>query len=77
MTRPRRGFPGRAGGGVGFLLGDGALRYGWEEILELYYRFQLGKAWQVSPDVQTIRDPGYNRDRGPATVLSLRVNWHW
>jgi high affinity Mn2+ porin len=75
LSRDHRDY--LAAGGLGFLLGDGALRYGWEEILELYYRFQLGKAWQVSPDVQTIRDPGYNRDRGPATVLSLRVNWHW
>ncbi len=66
-----------AAGGLGFLLGDGALHYGLEEILELYYRFQLGKYWQVSPDAQYIRDPGYNQDRGPATVLSLRANFHW
>jgi len=66
-----------AAGGTGFLLGDGALRYGPEEILELYYRVQLGRSWQLSPDAQYIRDPGYNRDRGPATVLSLRVYWHW
>jgi hypothetical protein len=31
----------------------------------------------LSPDAQYVRDPGYNRDRGPATALSLRVNWHW
>jgi hypothetical protein len=75
LSRDHRDY--LAAGGLGFLLGDGALRYGWEEILELYYRFQLAKAWQLSPDVQYIRDPGYNRDRGPATVLALRVNWHW
>lgn len=75
LSRDHRDY--LAAGGLGFLLGDGALRYGWEEILELYYRFQLGKRWQLSPDVQVIRNPGYNRDRGPATVLGLRVNWHW
>ena len=63
-----------ARGGHGFLLGDGRLRYGPEEIVEAYYRFQLGPYLEVSPDVQMLRHPGYNRDRGPATVVSLRVN---
>ncbi|MDQ6828440.1 MAG: carbohydrate porin [Gemmatimonadota bacterium] len=63
-----------AAGGSGFLLGDGALDYGSEQIVESYYRAQLGPHLQVSPDIQFIRNPGYNRARGPATVLSLRVN---
>ena len=63
-----------AAGGSGFLLGDGALNYSVEEILESYYRAQIGRFIQVSPDVQFIRNPGYNRDRGPALVASLRVN---
>jgi hypothetical protein len=61
-------------GGSGFLLGDGRLSYGHERILEAYYRIQLGKYVQVSPDLQQIWNPGYNRDRGPATVLGLRLN---
>jgi len=61
-------------GGSGFLLGDGRLTYGHERILEAYYRVQLGKYVQVSPDLQQIWNPGYNRDRGPATVLGLRLN---
>ena len=28
----------------------------------------------VTPDVQLISNPGYNRDRGPATVFTLRVS---
>lgn len=63
-----------ARGGLGFLLGDGRLTYGPEQIGEAYYRAQFGAYTQVSPDVQVIRDPGYNRDRGPAMVLSLRIN---
>jgi high affinity Mn2+ porin len=63
-----------ARGGDGFLLGDGALNYGEEQIVEAYYRVQCGKYIEVSPDYQYIRNPGYNRDRGPATVLSLRLN---
>ncbi len=61
-------------GGSGFLLGDGRLDYARELIAELYYRLQVGRFLELSPDVQHIWNPGYNRDRGPATVLSLRVN---
>lgn len=61
-------------GGLGFLLGDGQLTYGPEQVVETYYRAQLGSYLQVGPDLQYIRNPGYNRDRGPATVLALRVN---
>jgi carbohydrate-selective porin OprB len=61
-------------GGVGFLLGDGRLNYGMEQLIEGYYRAQISRYVQVSPDAQYIRNPGYNRDRGPATVVSLRVN---
>jgi high affinity Mn2+ porin len=63
-----------AAGGLGFLLGDGALTYGPEAILESYYRTQLGPYVQLGPDVQYVRNPGYNRDRGPAWVTSLRAN---
>ena len=63
-----------AAGGLGFLLGDGRLTYGNEEIFEAYYRVQLGTSAQISPDVQIVRNPGYNRERGPATVASVRVN---
>lgn len=63
-----------AAGGLGFLLGDGALNYGHEEIVEAFYRGQVTPYLQFGPDVQYIRNPGYNRDRGPATVLGLRLN---
>ena len=62
-----------AAGGQGFLLGDGKLRYGSENILEAYYRAQFGRFIQVGPDFQWIHNPGYNRDRGPAAVASLRL----
>ena len=63
-----------AAGGTGFLLGDGALRYGAESFVETYYRAQVGSYLQVGPDVQYVRNPGYNRDRGPAWVTTLRAN---
>jgi len=61
-------------GGHGFLLGDGRLNYGHERIVEAYYRVQIGRFVQLSPDVQQIWNPGYNRDRGPATVVGFRLN---
>lgn len=63
-----------AAGGTGFLLGDGALRYGPETFLEVYYRAQVGALLQLGPDVQYVRNPGYNRDRGPAWITALRAN---
>jgi len=63
-----------AAGGCGFLLCDGALDYGRERVIEAYYRLQLGRSLQLSPDLQWIANPGYNRARGPARVMGLRVH---
>jgi len=61
-------------GGDGFLLGDGALHYGPEQIAELYYSIAVINHLTISPDLQFIRNPGYNRDRGPARFAGLRVH---
>ncbi|HZU44009.1 MAG TPA: carbohydrate porin [Terriglobales bacterium] len=61
-------------GGRGFLLGDGALNYGRENILEAYYNAHVWKGLFAGPDVQHIANPGYNRDRGPVLVPGLRVH---
>ncbi|MDB6090657.1 MAG: porin [Gammaproteobacteria bacterium] len=68
-------------GGAGFLLGDGRLHYGREEILEVYYRAQLPQSSarfpvkvQLSPDFQYIRNPGYNQERGPARFIGVRLH---
>lgn len=65
-----------AAGGMGFLLGDGRLRYATEDIAEIYYRVTLPvlSFCQLSPDYQFILHPGYNRDRGPAHVIGIRVS---
>jgi high affinity Mn2+ porin len=60
-------------GGLGILVGDGQLPHpGPEQILETYYSLPVG-SWKVTPDYQFIINPGYNRDRGPVSVLSLRL----
>ena len=61
-------------GGTGFLLGDGRLSYGQEQILEGYYWWQVRRHAALSLGGQVIEHPGYNRDRGPAFVGTLRFN---
>lgn len=59
-------------GGLGFLLGDGRLRYGRENIVEGYYNWHAWKGLFFALDTQHISDPGYNRDRGPVWVFGVR-----
>ncbi len=61
-------------GGLGFLLGDGNLNYGRENIIESYYTWRAWRGLFYAVDVQHINDPGYNRDRGPAWVGSVRAH---
>jgi hypothetical protein len=61
-------------GGLGFLLGDGNLNYGRENIVESYYTWHAWRGMFYSVDVQHINNPGYNRDRGPAWVGAVRAH---
>jgi high affinity Mn2+ porin len=72
LSTPHREY--LALGGQGFLLGDGALRYGRESILEAYYTAHLWRGVSASGGLQYIDDPGYNQDRGPVLVEMLRVH---
>lgn len=59
-------------GGLGFLLGDGNLNYGRENSFEAYYNWHAWRGMFYAIDIQHIDNPGYNRDRGPAWVPSVR-----
>ena len=61
-------------GGNGFLLGDGRLHYGRENILETYYTLHAWRGIYPSFGLQHIDNPGYNRDRGPVLVPTLRLH---
>jgi len=61
-------------GGLGFLLGDGGLNYGAEEIFEGFYTTHIWRGFFASFDLQHINNPGYNQDRGPVTVPGLRFH---
>ena len=61
-------------GGSGFLLGDGRLNYSRENIVETYYTVHLWKGVYAAFGLQHINNPGYNRDRGPVWVPTLRLH---
>jgi high affinity Mn2+ porin len=61
-------------GGLGILVGDGQLPHpGPEQIVEAYYSFPLG-SWLASLDYQFVMNPGYNRDRGPVSIIGTRLH---
>jgi high affinity Mn2+ porin len=63
-----------ADGGLGFLLGDGGLNYGRENIVESYYTVHVWRGIYLAPGVHHIENPGYNRDRGPVIVPYFRAH---
>ena len=63
-----------AAGGLGLLIGDGALNYRRERILETYYAYALDKTITLTADYQFITNPAYNADRGPVHVFSGRLH---
>ena len=63
-----------ANGGLGFLLGDGALTPGPEKIFEGFYTAHLWRGFFASCDFQHINNPGYNKARGPVFVPGLRFH---
>lgn len=61
-------------GGLGFLLGDGNLNYGREDILEWYYNAHVWRGLYAMLGGTFIAHPGYNRDRGPLYVPTVRAH---
>ncbi len=62
-------------GGLGIVIGDGELpNSGAETIVETFYSASALTFAHVTADYQFIDHPAYNRDRGPISVLSLRLH---
>lgn len=72
LSRAHRDY--LAAGGLGFFIGDGQLTYKPETIVEAFYSANLSKLAWVSLDWQSIRNPAYNADRGPAQISSVRLH---
>lgn len=64
-----------AAGGLGVLVGDGRLPHpGDERIVEAWYAWRPAPSASIALDAQYVANPGYNRDRGPAKILALRLH---
>ncbi|HEV8507325.1 MAG TPA: carbohydrate porin [Chitinophagaceae bacterium] len=61
-------------GGYGFIIGDGKLNYGHETIVETYYNAKILNFLWFSFDYQFVKNPAYNKDRGPVHVFGLRAH---
>jgi high affinity Mn2+ porin len=62
-------------GGLGVLVGDGKLPHpGAEQVLESYYRIAVLSWAQLSADYQYVKNPAYNRDRGPVSLWAVRLH---
>ena len=62
-------------GGLGLLVGDGRLPHpGAEQIGEAYYSVAVSSRAYVSLDYQWVKNPGYNTDRGPVSVVAARLH---
>lgn len=59
-------------GGKGFILGDGRLNYAREDILETYYNAHIWRGLFSAFDIQLVDHPGYNKDRGPVAMFTVR-----
>ena len=72
LSRSHRDF--FANGGLGLVIGDGRLSYSAERAAEAFYALSLTKALTVSADYQLVANPAYNRDRGPAHFIAVRLH---
>lgn len=64
-----------AAGGLGVVIGDGQLpRFGFEQIVELYYDLSVIEGIDSTVDYQHIDNPGYDAARGPVDVFGFRVH---
>ncbi|HEX5315284.1 MAG TPA: carbohydrate porin [Candidatus Kapabacteria bacterium] len=63
-----------AGGGYGFIIGDGALHYAPESIVEVYYLIALTDVFALTADYQFVANPAYNADRGPVNIIGVRAH---
>jgi high affinity Mn2+ porin len=59
---------------LGILVGDGALSYAGERILEAYYKVGVTNHFALTLDYQYIANPAYNTARGPVSVYGLRYH---
>lgn len=64
-----------AGGGLGNLIGDGRLpRYASENVVEAYYNAAVTEWLGATLDYQLFDHPAYNVQRGPVSIIGVRLH---
>ena len=62
-------------GGLGILIGDGKLPSpADEQIAETYYSYAPLSWARISFDYQWVKNPAYNTERGPVSIVAIRVH---
>ncbi|VAX10226.1 hypothetical protein MNBD_GAMMA26-2590, partial [hydrothermal vent metagenome] len=61
---------------------DGTPDYGYrasgdEQVAELYYRYRLNNQFELSPNLQYIRNPGGDRSASDVAAFGLRTQWNF
>jgi high affinity Mn2+ porin len=72
LSPPHRRY--LAGGGYGFIIGDGALNYAPEIVSDIYYKAAVVDHVSFSAIYQPVINPGYNHDRGPVHIVTGRLH---
>jgi high affinity Mn2+ porin len=67
-----------AAGGLGVLVGDGALPVSCpERVAEAFYSFAIASYFHMTADYQFVNAPAYNPLRGPVSVLAVRFHFQY
>ena len=61
-------------GGIDGFIGEGAIKAAAESTVDTFYSVNVMKSFWLTGDYQHILNPGFNADRGPVNIFSLRIH---
>ncbi len=61
-------------GGIDGFVGDGRIRQASEQALDAFYSANFLKSFWLAGDYQHIANPGFNADRGPVNIFSVKIH---
>jgi hypothetical protein len=61
-------------GGIDGFIGDGKLRYRPEQVVDLFYSYNVWNTIWLTADYQFIANPAYNADRGPVNIYNAKIH---
>ncbi len=61
-------------GGIDGFIGDGHIRPALETALDAFYSVNIRKSYWLSGDYQRIVNPAFNSDRGPVSILNVKIH---